>query len=269
MDTVRILLRLVAIQVRSQMVYRASFAFDILSNFFLNGVFFVSFALVIQRFGNVAGWSLGEIAFLWGLAETSFGLQEVIFSGFDDGEFSQMVRLGQFDQLLLRPIDITAQVMGSRPLAMRRLGRVLEGAAILVFSLLHLTFHWTWVKLLLLPVAMLSMIAFFGGLFIIGAALTIWTIQPVEAINIFTYGGTEMMSYPMSIYPERMHQFFTYFIPAIFLNYYPTLYILDKPDPFHLPSFAPFLAPLAGTSVLVASLLFWKFGIKHYQSTGT
>ena len=94
-------------------------------------------------------------------------------------------------------------------------------------------------------------------------------MQRVEAINIFTYGGAEMMSYPMHIYSQWMRRFFTYVLPAIFLVYYPALYVMDKPDPLHFPAFAPFLSPLAGASVMLASLVFWRFGVRHYESTGT
>jgi ABC-2 type transport system permease protein len=88
-------------------------------------------------------------------------------------------------------------------------------------------------------------------------------------INVFTYGGSEMMSYPMHIYQRWMREFFTYVIPAIFLLYYPALYLLDKPDPLNLPSFAPFLAPVAGLAMLFVAGAFWRFGIRHYASTGT
>ncbi len=88
-------------------------------------------------------------------------------------------------------------------------------------------------------------------------------------INIFTYGGKEMQSYPMHIYPRWMRTFFTFVVPAIFLNYYPTMFILDLPDRLGMPWFAPYLAPLAGSGVLLVAIAFWRFGIRHYQSTGS
>lgn len=77
------------------------------------------------------------------------------------------------------------------------------------------------------------------------------------------------MAYPMHIYSDWMRRFFTYILPAIFLNYAPALYFLDKPDPLGLPPFAAFLAPLAGLGTLLAAALFWQFGMRHYKSTGT
>jgi len=260
--------RLISVQIRSQMQYRFPFLVDLVATGFITISGFVTLAFVMQRFGSIAGWKLGEVAFLYGMVETSFGLMDMIFSGFDPGNFGRQTRLGRFDQLLLRPVDITLQVLGSE-FVIRRLGRIAQGVVILILALTMIHIHWTFVKVLYLPVVLSSLIAFFGGLNIIGATISFWTLESIEIVNIFTYGGTEMMSYPMQIYPHWLRDFFSYVLPAIFLNYYPSLYFLGKPDPLHFPTIAPFLAPVAGFGVLGIALAFWKFGIRHYQSTGT
>jgi ABC-2 type transport system permease protein len=66
-----------------------------------------------------------------------------------------------------------------------------------------------------------------------------------------------------------MQRFFTYILPAIFLNYYPALYVMNKPDPLGLPAWVAWLAPLAGLAVFSLALLFWRYGLSKYQSTGT
>jgi ABC-2 type transport system permease protein len=260
--------RLVSYEIRSQLQYRVPFLLDSLASFMATVIGFATLALILQRFNNIAGWDLGEVAFLYGTVELAFGIMDMLFSGFDPANFGVRVRLGSFDQLLLRPVNVTLQVFASN-LQMRRIGRILQGALVLGVSLSLVQIHWTAVKLIFLPMIVISMVAFFGGLFIIGATITFWTVESIEAINILTYGGSEMMAYPMSIYPVWMRRFFTYIVPAIFLNYYPALYILDKPDPLHLPGWAAFLSPVAGLAVLLAGLAFWNYGIRHYQSTGT
>jgi ABC-2 type transport system permease protein len=152
---------------------------------------------------------------------------------------------------------------------MRRLGRMAQGVLIFALALALTHIRWTPGKALYLPLVFVGLVSFFGGLFIIGATITFWTVESVEAINILTYGGNEMMSYPMHIYQDWIRRFFTFIIPAIFLNYYPALYFLDKPDPFHLPGFAVFLSPLVGAGMLAVALGFWRFGIRHYASTGS
>ena len=267
-ESLQLYVRLISVQIRSQMQYRSNFIADILATSFITAVVFLSLAFVFQRFDNIAGWSLAEVAFLYGMVEAAFGVMDMVFSGFDPQNFGRQVRLGRFDQLLLRPISLTLQVLGSE-FIIRRLGRILQGSVILIIALRALQIEWTIVKVIYIPVIFVSIIMFFGGLFIIGATITFWSFESIEIINILTYGGSEMISYPMSIYPSGILKFFTYVIPAIFLLYYPALYILDKPDPFGFPKVVYFLSPIVGLYLLLIGIIYWKYGIRHYQSTGT
>ncbi len=268
LEGLRLYQKLIGIQIRSQLQYRLSFVMDTFTTALSSVISFATLALVMQRFGNIAGWSIGEVAFLYGMVEFSFGIMDMVFSGFDPPNFGRQVRLGRLDQTLLRPVSVTLQVLGSE-FIIRRLGRMLQGLAVLGLSFYLTDITWTVGKVLYLPLVALSLVFFFGGLFITGATLSFWALDSIEAINIFTYGGSEMMSYPMNIYPAPLRQFFTYVVPGIFLNYYPALYFLGKPDPLGMPWFAPFLAPVAGLLVLGAALVFWNYGLRAYQSTGT
>lgn len=266
--SIRVYSRLIAIRIRAQMQYRGSFLFDILTVAFISGANFLTVALVLIKFDGISGWSVAEVAFLFGMVETGFGVMDMVFSGFDPPYFGAHVRQGTFDQMLLRPVAITAQVFGSE-FVIRRIGRILQGLIILIIAFRWLNINWTIDKLFYIPIVLISQVCFFGGLFILGAAITFWTVESIEAINIFTYGGTEMMSYPMEIFPGWMIRFFSLVLPAIFLNYFPALYFLNKPNPFDLPTWVSFLAPIAGFGVLLAGLAFWRYGIRHYQSTGS
>ncbi len=260
--------RLIGVQIRSQLQYRAAFVLDVLATGMVVGVEFAALMLVFEKFQTIRGWTLGEVAFLYGLVEIAFGIMDMVFAGFDPQTFGQGVRRGTFDQLLLRPLPITLQVMGA-DFTLRRIGRISLGLLILLFALNRITIVWTIGKLLYLPLVVAGMVCFFGGLFIVGSTITFWTVEAIEVMNILTYGGSLLISYPMHIYHDLMRRFFTYIVPAIFLNYYPALYFLGKPDPFGFPAVTPFLSPLVGAGVLWLALAFWRFGIQHYQSTGS
>jgi ABC-2 type transport system permease protein len=268
MHTLYIYLRLIGVQIRSQLQYRVGFVMDVLATALIVVSEFGALALVFDRFGHIRGWTIGEVAFLYSLVEISFGVMDMVFSGFDPQRFGLEVRRGTFDQLLLRPINITVQVMGLE-FVLRRVGRIFLGVVVFFIAVNWVDVQWTAVKLLYLPFVIAGMIAFFGGLFIIGSTITFWTVESIEVMNILTYGGSFTISYPMHIYPDALRRFFTYIVPAIFLNYYPALYFLNKSDPANPPLILAFLAPLVGTAVLAVALVFWRFGIRHYQSTGT
>jgi ABC-2 type transport system permease protein len=266
--TLRIYWRLLGVLLRSQMQYRTSFLLDVMGTGMIVLLEFGSLALVLQKFNNIQGWTLYEVAFLYGTVDTGFGLMDMVFSGFDPSFFGRHVRQGTFDQLLLRPINITVQVLGL-DFTLRRLGKIVMGIVIWLTAVANLHIAWTWPKLLLVPTMILAMTAFFGGLFIIGATITFWTVASFEIMNTLTYGGSYVISHPMHIYQTWLRRFFTFIVPLIFLNYFPTLYILDKPDPFNFPAWTPLLSPIVGVLMLLAALAFWRFGIQHYQSTGS
>jgi len=260
--------RLIGVQIRSQLQYRTSFFFDVLATAAITLTEFSAIALAMNEFQTIGGWQLGEVALLYGLVEAAFGVMDTLFSGFDPQNFGQQVRLGRFDQILLRPINVTVQVLGSR-FVIRRLGRIVFGFVIFGYGAGAAGVVWTVGKVLYLPLVFAGIVLFFGGLFIVGATITFWTIESIEVINVLTYGGSMMISYPMHIYTTWFRRFFTYIVPAIFLNYTPALYFLDKPDPLGFPNITRFFSPLVGLYVLLLSLAFWRFGRRHYQSTGT
>lgn len=266
--TFTLYLRLLAVQIRSQMQYRLSFVLDVLATGLDVFFDFAAIALVLSQLNHIQGWTLPEVALLYSLVQISFGLMDLIFAGFDPPYFARKIRNGSFDQLLLRPLPITPQVMGSE-FTLRRLSKVAVATAVLGYALSANEIAWTAVKLGYLPIILISLILFYGSLFIIGATITFWTIDSIETMNLFTYGSNFAISYPMSIYPDWLRRFFTFVFPAIFLVYYPAIYLLDRPELAHIPLLAPFLSPFISLGMLTLALRFWRFGIRHYQSTGS
>ncbi|HPE52477.1 MAG TPA: ABC-2 family transporter protein, partial [Methanothrix soehngenii] len=157
MRSIKLLFHLIRLQIRSQLQYPVSFILEVISGVIIMGFYFVAFALTFTRFDNIGGWSLGEVAFVWGLAEFSFGTMDMIFSGFDYDAFGPMIRKGQFDQLLLRPVNITLQIFGSR-FVLRRLGKMIEGLIIFIYSLTLLQVDWIALKIIYLPVLVISQV---------------------------------------------------------------------------------------------------------------
>lgn len=268
MNTLRLYVVLLGARLRSQMQYRSSFLLDLLGTMLGTLTYFLALAAVISRFGGIGGWTLWEVAFLYGLAETSFGLMDLVWGGFDYDFFSPRIRSGEFDQMLLRPLPLPLQILTSE-FALRRLGRVAQGVAILTIGARLAGADWTLSKLAYLPVVVLSAMAFFAGLYVVGSTVCFWTIERLEVFNLLTYGGAEMLSYPMHIYHPWLNRFFTFVIPAALQVYYPALYFLGKPDLTGMPGFMSFLAPFTGFGCLALSFAFWRFGVRHYQSTGT
>lgn len=255
-------------QARSQQVYRLSFALDALAAALITFTEFMAFVLVLPRFGGLGGWTLPEVSLLYGLAELSFVVMDMLFGGFDAPNMSQQVRSGSFSTFLLRPLPLPLQVFGS-DFALRRVTRVLLAVGIVAYAVSGLDISWTPADIALLVGSVLGMTAFFGGLFVIGGTLTFWTVESVEAMNVLTYGGRSLISYPMDIYGTFLRKTFTYVIPAAFLSYFPVLHVLGRPLPDGLPEWAAFLPLPAGVLVLTLAFAFWRVGVRRYVGTGS
>src|SRR5205809_313314 len=125
---------------------------------------------------------------------------------------------------------------------------------------------WTPAKLLLMPLTILSGATIYVGLLVIGATICFWTIKTPEVINAFTFGGEELTSYPLSIYNRWMRGVFLYLIPLGFANYPAALLLLGRSDPYGLPAWLAWLAPLAAGLFFSAALAFWRLGVSKYTS---
>ena len=265
-DTVRLYLRYVGVSVRSQMQYRASFLLSTLGHFLLTGIEFVAIWALFERFRDIDGWRLPEVALLYGIANIAFALAEGAGRGFD--MFSRLVKSGDFDRLLLRPRSTAFQVAASE-VQLLRVGRFAQAAIVLVWALGELDVAWTVARVALFAAAILAGVCTYFGLFVLQATLSFWTTEGLEVMNVVTYGGVESTQYPVSIYREWMRSFFTFVVPLALVGYYPVLAITGRGDPWSAPAWLPWTAPLVGPLFLVASLWVWQVGVRHYRSTGS
>lgn len=259
--------RLVGARIRAQMQYKLSFFLEILGFGLTTGLEFSVVLILFTRFPSLAGWSVAEIALLYGLTETAFSLAEMIGRGFD-APFEIMMQRGSFDTVLTRPLGSFFQVLASE-FQLRRLGRTIQALAALGYAFSRLPIDWTPAKLLLIPLSIASGATIYMGLFLIGATICFWTIKTPEVINAFTFGGNAMTSYPLSIYNRWIRIVFLYIIPVAFVNYPAALTLLDRSDPYGLPAWSAWLAPLAAMLFLGVAHGFWRFGVSKYTSSGT
>ena len=58
-------------------------------------------------------------------------------------------------------------------------------------------------------------------------------------------------------------------VPMATVSYFPAIAILRRQDPLGSSVLFQYLSPLIGIGFLVVTLRVWKFGVRHYQSTGS
>ena len=262
----RLYFRLVGARIRSQMQYRASFMLMLTVTTAGLMTEFIAVLLLFNRFEALAGWEVGEVALLFGLTSMAFGICEMFGAGFD--VFPNTIRRGEFDQVLVRPAGVFVQVMAA-DFQLRRFGRIFQGAAAFGLGVYWTSVDWSMAKVLYLVMVLGSGAVLFTALLVLGATLCFWTVQSIELINIFTFGGSEMTSYPLPIYHLLMQRFFTYIVPLAFVSYFPAVYLLNRPELATTPGWFAYMPPVAALGLGLVSRVAWGFGVRHYRSTGS
>ena len=266
MTAARLYLRYAAVSIRGQMEYRASFLMQTAGQFTVTAIQFLGIWALFDRFGAIKGWGLHEVALFYGLISMTFAISDAITRGLD--VFGATVKAGDFDRLLVRPRSPVLQLLGHE-LTLRRLGRLMQGATVLVIASAGPGLTWSPDRLVLLGLAIACGVCLFVGLMLLQATSAFWTIESLEAWNAFTYGGVTMSQYPVAIYRPWFRQFFTVVIPLACISYYPAVAILGRPDPLGMPEATGWVAPLAGPLFMLGCVGIWRVGVRHYQSTGS
>ncbi|MFC8621453.1 ABC transporter permease [Streptomyces anulatus] len=257
---------IMAMWVRSTMAYRASFAMTLFGDFAVTAFDFATILLMFTHVDALGGYTLPEIALLYGLSATAFGLCDLLLGSMD--RVGRRVRDGTLDTLLVRPVPVLAQVAADR-FALRRLGRITQGLLVLGYALVALDIAWTPLKVLMLPMMVVSGAAIFGAIFVAGAAFQFVAQDASEVQNSFTYGGTTLLQYPPTIFAKDLVRGVTFVVPLAFVSWLPALYVLDREYPVDLPQWVAFLPPLVAVACWALAGLAWRTGLRAYRSTGS
>jgi ABC-2 type transport system permease protein len=265
-DALRLYRHYAVVSLRGQMHYRASVVAASFGVFAITAVEFAAVWALFDRFGQLRGWRLPEIAMYYGMSSISWAVCDSFSRGLS--AFGQMIKAGGFDRLLMRPRSTVIQLLGQE-LTVRRVGRLAQGMVVLGYAAASGVIDWTPARAALLAAALVAGVCVFLGLLVLQATSAFWTVDSLEVWNAFTYGGNVMAQYPLSIYRGWFRALFLYAIPVGFALYYPGLAILGRADPLGAPPIVSWLAPLAGPVFLALCLQAWRLGVRHYQSTGS
>jgi ABC-2 type transport system permease protein len=261
----RIYLRLIGGRARSQLEYRTSLALQVAANALLTLLDFVMILVLFENVSELDGWSVQEVALLYGIAAVSFALTDLAVGHLD--LFPQMIRDGTFDQILVRPLPSLLQVIAS-DFSLRRVGKVLQGLAVLVVALAAADIDWTVGRAVMIPVAVLSGVLIYSGVWIALATIAFWIVDAIEFVNAFTYGGNFLSAYPITIFGRWLRNLILFAVPIAFVAYFPALYLLDRPDELGLPDALRFASPLVAVLTVIVARLVWENAVRHYRSAG-
>ena len=253
----------IALLLKSQLQYRASFAMTVFTQFLTPFTAFAGIYLLFERFGNIDGWTAYEVFLCFAIMGASFSISTCLARGFDI--FPNMIKNAGFDRVLVRPRGTIIQVLGSG-FDLKRLGHLIQAIVVLIIAISGIKINWDIIKILTLINMIVGGAFIFSGVYMLQAALAFWTVEGLEIANILTNGVREYASYPLNIFPKWITRFFTFIIPFSLVNYLPLKSLLGHICDSHM---FYMLLPLIGVLFIAPCLLVWSLGVKHYSSTGS
>lgn len=250
---------------RSELQYRTSFVFVVVTTFVFSFLDFVAVLAIFSNLETLEGWTVAEVALLYGSSGVAFNLANVVVAGIDTA--AEHIRVGTFDRLLLRPVGTVVQLTGGG-IELKRIGRLAQASLVLLVACSRIDVAWSPLDVVALAMLIVSGAAIFGGIWVMVAAMGFWTVDNRSIGNTFTYAGAYFTYYPLDVFTGWLRQL-ALVVPLAFVNYLPVARLLDKDSAYDLPSAAGLASPVVAVAVAIAASAVWRFGIRHYRSTGS
>ena len=257
---------LVAVALRCAWQYRTSLAMLTAAEVTATALDLAAVGIVFSNIDALAGFSLAQAALLYGTAALSFALAEAALGQVE--RLGWAVRDGRVDGLLVRPVSLLVQAATSE-FSPQRLGRVVQPAVVVGVALAALDLDWTPLKVAAVPSTVLCGAVVAGSIAIAGAAVLFVAPDAGVAASAVNTGAGLASQYPMALYGRHLVILLTFVVPVAFVNWQPTLYLLDQPDPLGLPHALRYCAPPVALLAAGGAALAWRAGVRHYRSTGS
>ena len=256
------------------MSFRTNFVLETISSLswvFMNLGFYVLIFRYAPEIGKGTGW--GQYQFFLFIA-TGLLINSTVQAVFmiNAEEFTEAVRTGALDFVLVRPID-TQFLVSVRRFDWSALGNLLLGIALGVYSLGKLGHVPTFVQTLLYLLYVACGIAIYYSLMIALAAATVWMGRNLTVLDFWFY-ITIFARYPMEIYTGPvggiLRWAFTFIIPVLIVVNVPAR-LLVRPL---LPQsggdlLLPLFALLATAACLGGSRWLFQRALESYRSASS
>ena len=231
-------------------------------------VFFVLIFQFTDEIGQGTGWYKYEyFVFLATSMFVSSLVQGIVMPNAE--EFSDMIRKGNLDFALLKPID-TQFLVSFQRVNWASGGNFLLGAGLLTYSLIQLDYTPGLIECLLYPLYVLVGVAIMYSILFCLASTAVWFGRNESVLNMWFY-ITIFSRYPLEIYHGNfgtpLRQVFTWGIPVLVAINVPARF-LAKPlreDEWVLAAYA---LGAAAVSLLIARWVFYR-SLRSYRSASS
>ncbi|MBN2239794.1 MAG: ABC-2 family transporter protein [Dehalococcoidales bacterium] len=267
MRLLNILIKSYATYLKAMLEYRPAFATDMLTNILNYSMMYVGIWILLDKFRMINGWTLYEVLFLFNMNMFSYALGSFIFRnaiyGMDD-----MVRRGEFDIVLIRPVNSLLYLVFGRPNP-SYFGHMLLGIVMFGICFANLDIEWTVLKVVFFILMLTGAVFIQMAMYLFTGSLNFWVVRTQSIFETLTWTFRNFIEYPISIYGKVLQVILTFVIPFAFINFYPSQYFLEKQGDYLFHPVLQYLVLPVGLLLFFLAYRLWVAGINRYESTGS
>jgi ABC-2 type transport system permease protein len=254
-----------AAYLRSQMQYRTNFVVDVAMGMVVHLSSLLFIGVLLSRFDALDGWTIDQMLLLYGLRLLVHALRGVVFGNV--GRTHGLVRRGEFDRILVRPIPPLLHLMAMR-VPISDIGNLISAVGVFAVALAVADVAWSPFAVLYLVLAVLGGCLIEAALQLAIASLA-FRMQSGNALYVlFNETINHYTNYPLSIFPAITRFLLTFGLPLAFISYFPAAVLLDRTDELSVHAAVAYAAPLVGVVWFILALLLWRSQLRYYHSAG-
>jgi ABC-2 type transport system permease protein len=242
--------------VQTDMEYRADFFTRLIASLLGLLTTLGGLSIAFQYTTHIKGWSFPQTLVLLAVYYLMDGLIEMFIAP-NMREIMVQVRDGTLDFVLLKPVS--AQFMATfRTLNVWRAANLLVGSGLLAYTMHRLALSVGWAQAATFAVTLAAGIGVVYSVWLVLVTLTFWFVK-IDNIEQIVWQAFEAGRYPVEIYPGWLRSVLTYGIPVVFIITVPAQALAGR-----LPGSFAAVAVVVALLSLIASSLFWRFGLRFY-----
>lgn len=257
-----IVLAYVVQYLKTRLAYKADFFISGVAELLNHAAAFLFIMVVFTKVDDLNGWSFHEVLFIYGFSLIPLSMFNFFFGNiYSLG--SRYIIQGEFDRILLRPVNSFLQVALDE-IYVEDLNGVVTGSIIVGYASMKLGVAWSlWKVLALLPLAVSGAVIYCSVFTMLGA-VGFWFEDRMGLIPPF-YNMIDFSKYPVTIYSKFLRFLLSWVVPFAFVAFYPSAILLDRTEFIATAA----LTPLVASAFALLAAMVWQRGIRQYKSSGT
>lgn len=264
-STLRQFAILVGLGLRSAVQYRADFAMTAIGAICYEAVSLAFVGVIVHAFGSIGGWSFVEVAFVYGIRAMGHALHGLL-----SGQLwatDRVVRQGEFDRYLLRPVNPLLQLL-TRRFVVTAVGDLVFGAVLLAVTAAAAPVDWSVGSVAYLLAAVVGSAFLESAVMLLIASLTFRLLVSSPMLQMADTVFVTFGPYPLSVLPRTVAHLLTFALPLAYAGFFPAAVLLGRTEDLFVPLWLAVASPVIGLLLYWAAVRFFHSQMRHYSSPG-